>query len=341
MKLGGVQLNLKELLNSEQYEAATHIEGPLLILAGAGSGKTRVLTYRIAHMIKDKDIFPYNILAITFTNKAAGEMRERVKKLIGDRAEGMWISTFHSSCVRILRREAEHMGFNTNFTIYDSYDSKALVKQCMKEIGIDEKDITEKEIIGTISNSKNELMTAVDFKKKNESNFRVKASHKQSQKVQKHLIRTDGSDRRRHPTGRGTLGCGRGPGPDEFGSAAILGALKALKRYGSRRTRQGNARFQKSQRLARGAIGGSDMRNDTGFTEAGQRYAAAYAAHYTTKDLHEAIDLYKGIMAAHPNTKEAEYSRTQILNIVQSVVPKQRHLDAQVELALTCLRSQS
>ncbi|WBW98820.1 DNA helicase PcrA [Oceanirhabdus sp. W0125-5] len=165
-------MNLKELLNREQYEAATHIEGPLLILAGAGSGKTRVLTYRIAHMIKEKDIFPYNILAITFTNKAAGEMRERVKKLIGERAEGMWISTFHSSCVKILRREAEHMGFNSNFTIYDSYDSKALVKQCMKEIGIDEKDITDKEIIGTISKCKNELKTAMDFKKQVQDNYR-------------------------------------------------------------------------------------------------------------------------------------------------------------------------
>ena len=109
-------MDLEQLLNKEQYEAAVYVDGPLLILAGAGSGKTRVLTYRIAHMIEDLHIYPSQILAITFTNKAAGEMKERVMALVGEKAENMWISTFHSSCVRILRREIEKIGYRKNFT---------------------------------------------------------------------------------------------------------------------------------------------------------------------------------------------------------------------------------
>ena len=112
-------MDLKALLNKEQYEGAVTVEGPVLILAGAGSGKTRVLTYRMAHMIEELNIFPYKILAITFTNKAAREMQERVEKIIGERAKDMWISTFHSTCVRILRREIEKLGYKKNFTIYD------------------------------------------------------------------------------------------------------------------------------------------------------------------------------------------------------------------------------
>ncbi len=142
------RLDLKKLLNEEQYIATTTVEGPLLILAGAGSGKTRVLTHRIAYMIKEKGISPYEILAITFTNKAAGEMKQRVKALVGDTAEYMWISTFHSSCAKILRREIDIMGYKKDFTIYDSYDQKSLMKQVTKELNIDEKDITDKEIIG-------------------------------------------------------------------------------------------------------------------------------------------------------------------------------------------------
>lgn len=165
-------MDLKELLNKEQYEAATCVDGPLLILAGAGSGKTRVLTYRIAHMIEDLHIYPSQILAITFTNKAAGEMKERVMSLVGEKAENMWISTFHSSCVRILRREIDKLGYNKNFTIYDSYDTKTLVKQCMKELNINEKDITDGEILSKISSAKNELISAEKFKKENESDFR-------------------------------------------------------------------------------------------------------------------------------------------------------------------------
>ena len=166
-------MDLKKLLNKEQYEAAVTVEGPLLILAGAGSGKTRVLTYRMAHMINDLNIYPSQILALTFTNKAAGEMKERVKSLVGDIVDTMWVSTFHSSCVRILRREIDKLGYNKNFTIYDSYDAKSLVKQCMKELNINDKDITDGEIISKISDAKNKLISAKKFKKENEGNFRM------------------------------------------------------------------------------------------------------------------------------------------------------------------------
>lgn len=165
-------MDLKNLLNPEQYDAATTINGPLLILAGAGSGKTRVLTYRIAHMIEDLGIYPSQILAITFTNKAAGEMRDRVRKMVGDEVDNMWISTFHSSCVRILRREIDKLGYKKDFTIYDSSDQKTLVKQCMKELNVNEKDITESEIIGRIGKAKDNLISADQFKRENQYSFR-------------------------------------------------------------------------------------------------------------------------------------------------------------------------
>ncbi|MBV4428573.1 DNA helicase PcrA [Clostridium tyrobutyricum] len=166
-------MNLRNLLNKEQYEAVTTIEGPLLILAGAGSGKTRVLTYRIAHMIQDLNVYPSKILAITFTNKAAGEMKDRVKALVGNEADNMWISTFHSSCVRILRREIDKLGYNKNFAIYDSYDQKVLIKQCMEELDIDEKYITGRELINKISSQKDNLISAERYKRENESNLRL------------------------------------------------------------------------------------------------------------------------------------------------------------------------
>jgi len=165
-------MDLKSLLNKEQYEAATTIDGPLLILAGAGSGKTRVLTHRIAHMIENLNIYPSKILAITFTNKAAGEMKERIKALVGDVVEGMWVSTFHSSCVRILRREIDKLGYDKNFTIYDTYDQKTLVKQCMEELNINDKEITDREIINTISNQKDNLISPKEFKKFSNGNYR-------------------------------------------------------------------------------------------------------------------------------------------------------------------------
>ena len=122
-------MSIYDTLNEQQREAVFHTEGPLLILAGAGSGKTRVLTHRIAYLIEEQQVNPWNILAITFTNKAAGEMRERVDKLVGYGSESIWISTFHSMCVRILRRHIDLLGYDTNFTIYDSDDQKTLMRE--------------------------------------------------------------------------------------------------------------------------------------------------------------------------------------------------------------------
>ncbi len=165
-------MDLKKLLNKEQYEGATTINGQVLILAGAGSGKTRVLTHRIAHMIEDLKIPSYNILAITFTNKAAKEMKDRVKALIGEQADNMWISTFHSTCVRILRREIDKLGYKSSFTIYDSSDQKTLIKECMKALNINDKDINEQEIISKIGKAKDKMQNARSFKIENQYNFR-------------------------------------------------------------------------------------------------------------------------------------------------------------------------
>ena len=165
-------LDLKNLLNKEQYEGATTVEGQVLILAGAGSGKTRVLTHRIAHMVEDLNIAPYNILAITFTNKAAKEMKDRVKALIGESAENMWISTFHSTCVRILRREIDKIGYKSSFTIYDSSDQKTLIKECMKAVNINDKDISEQEIMSKIGKAKDRMQSSRSYKLEHESNFR-------------------------------------------------------------------------------------------------------------------------------------------------------------------------
>ncbi len=150
-------------LNEPQRQAVECMEGPLLVLAGAGSGKTRVLTYRIANIIDSTDTSPWEILAITFTNKAAAEMRERLQQLIGSRARGMWVSTFHSMCVRMLRADAELLGFDKNFTIYDEADSKRLVKDIMAELDIDPKRFPINALRNRISTAKNELVVAADF----------------------------------------------------------------------------------------------------------------------------------------------------------------------------------
>ncbi|WP_314010163.1 UvrD-helicase domain-containing protein [Cryptobacterium curtum] len=147
-----------ETLNPEQHEAVMTTEGPLLVLAGAGSGKTRVLTYRIAHMIEDLGVAPWEILAITFTNKAAAEMRERLGALVGPAARGMWVSTFHSMCVRILRANAEVIGFTKNFTIYADDDSKRLMKDIMAQLDIDPKRFPVNALRNRISSAKNELI---------------------------------------------------------------------------------------------------------------------------------------------------------------------------------------
>ena len=167
-------MDLKSLLNKEQYEGAVTIDGPVLILAGAGSGKTRVLTYRMAHMIDDLGVMPYKILAITFTNKAAKEMQERVKAIIGDRADDMWISTFHSTCVKILRREIDKIGYKKNFTIYDTSDQKVLLKECIKQLQINDKEITEQEIMGKIGRAKDNMQSPDSYYRQHESNYREK-----------------------------------------------------------------------------------------------------------------------------------------------------------------------
>ena len=152
-------------LNGPQRQAVECTEGPLLVLAGAGSGKTRVLTYRIAHILEDLNVAPWEILAITFTNKAAAEMRERLQGLVGPRSRGMWVSTFHSMCVRMLRADAERLGFSKSFTIYDTDDQKRLYKEIMAELDIDPKRFPVNALMGRISQAKNELIVPGDFEK--------------------------------------------------------------------------------------------------------------------------------------------------------------------------------
>ena len=151
-----------DLLNPEQKEAVLHPEGPLLILAGAGSGKTRVLTHRVAYLI-EQGVAPWNILAITFTNKAAGEMRERVDKLVGLGSDSIWVSTFHSTCVRILRRYIDRLGYDTSFSIYDTDDQKSVMKEVCKKLQIDTKIYKERMLLGAISHAKDELMNPVQM----------------------------------------------------------------------------------------------------------------------------------------------------------------------------------
>ena len=150
-------------LNDKQQEAVRHFEGPLLILAGAGSGKTRVLTYRIAYLIETHQINPYNILALTFTNKAANEMRERVDQIVPYGSQNIWVSTFHSTCVRILRRYIDHLGYERNFTIYDSDDQRALMKDICKHLNIDTKKYKEKTFLNAISSAKDKLITPEQY----------------------------------------------------------------------------------------------------------------------------------------------------------------------------------
>lgn len=156
-------MSIYDTLNEQQREAVFYTEGPLLILAGAGSGKTRVLTHRTAYLIEEKKVNPYHIMAITFTNKAAGEMRERIDKLVGYGSESIWVSTFHSTCVRILRRHIDRIGYDTNFTIYDSDDSKSLMKDICKRLNIDTKIYKERSLLSAISSAKDELITPTEF----------------------------------------------------------------------------------------------------------------------------------------------------------------------------------
>lgn len=164
--------NIYSTLNDMQQLAVYHTEGPLLILAGAGSGKTRVLTHRIAYLIEEKKVAPYNIMAITFTNKAAGEMRDRVNKIVGFGAEQVWVSTFHSACVRILRRYIDRIGYNNDFTIYDTDDQKRLLKDVIKNLNLDPKMYKENAVLGKISDFKNKLITTGEVAQMAQSDFR-------------------------------------------------------------------------------------------------------------------------------------------------------------------------
>ncbi|MDR2043576.1 MAG: DNA helicase PcrA [Clostridium sp.] len=165
-------MSIYDTLNKEQKEAVLKTEGPLLILAGAGSGKTRVLTHRIAYLIEEMGVNPWNILAITFTNKAAKEMRERVDKLVGFGADQIWVSTFHSTCVRILRRHIENIGYDSRFTIYDSEDQKTVMKEIFKRLTIDTQLYRERAVLGAISAAKDELLTPEKFLRLAEGDFR-------------------------------------------------------------------------------------------------------------------------------------------------------------------------
>ena len=156
-------MSIYDTLNDKQREAVFYTDGPLLILAGAGSGKTRVLTHRIAYLIEEKGINPWNILAITFTNKAAGEMRERVDRLVGFGSESIWVSTFHSTCVRILRRFIDRLGYGTNFTIYDADDQKTLMKDVCKLLQLDTKIYKERSLLAAISSAKDEMITPEEY----------------------------------------------------------------------------------------------------------------------------------------------------------------------------------
>ena len=156
-------MSIYETLNREQQKACFQTEGPVLILAGAGSGKTRVITHRIAYLIEECEVSPWNILAITFTNKAAGEMRERVDQILGGGAQGVWISTFHSMCVRILRRHIDLLGYEPSFVIYDTDDQKTVMKEVCKKLRINTKDLREREILSAVSAAKNELMTPLQY----------------------------------------------------------------------------------------------------------------------------------------------------------------------------------
>lgn len=183
-----------ELLNREQQEAVLHVDGPLLILAGAGSGKTRVLSYRIAHLIDECGVNPWNILAITFTNKAAGEMRERVDKIVGYGSESIWVSTFHSTCVRILRRYIDRLGYDTNFTIYDTEDQKTVMKSVCQKLQLDSKLYKERMLLNVISHAKDEYISPNEFLLEAKGDFRQEKIAQAYVEYQKELKKNNALD---------------------------------------------------------------------------------------------------------------------------------------------------
>ncbi len=180
-------------LNKEQQKAVLHTEGPLLILAGAGSGKTSTMTHRIAHLILDEGVDPYNILAVTFTNKAAGEMRDRVEKILG-RGVDMWIMTFHAACLRILRQNAGTLGFTSDFVVYDPTDQKAVVKSIIKEDSIDEKQFPSKMLLSVISKCKEAEQTPEDYHRTHEENFKADVIYKVYRRYESILKKNNAMD---------------------------------------------------------------------------------------------------------------------------------------------------
>lgn len=183
-----------DTLNPQQYQAVCHYEGPLLILAGAGSGKTRVLTHRVAWLIEEKQVNPWNIMAITFTNKAAGEMRDRVEAMLGGALGGVWVATFHSTCVRILRRYIDRIGFDNNFTIYDGDDQKSVIKDICKRLQIDTKQFRERFFMAEISSAKDEMLSPTDYALKAQGDPRMQKVAEVYKEYQRQLFDNNALD---------------------------------------------------------------------------------------------------------------------------------------------------
>ena len=187
-------MSIYDTLNIEQKKAVLQTEGPVLILAGAGSGKTRVLTHRVAYLIDECGVNPWNIMAITFTNKAAGEMRERVDKIVGFGSESIWVTTFHSTCVRILRRYADRLGYSNNFTIYDSDDSKTVLKNIVKQYNLETRDLKLRQIQNTISKCKDNLVSANSYTLSSGNDFQKQKIAKAYQEYQISLKKNNAMD---------------------------------------------------------------------------------------------------------------------------------------------------
>ena len=181
-------------LNDKQYEAVINTEGPCLVIAGAGSGKTKVLTHKIAYLMQEKNVAPWNILAITFTNKAANEMKERVANLVGEQAKDLWMGTFHSICVKILRSHIEKIGFDTSFIIFDTSDQRTMIKRCLKELDIDDKMFTERSVQSEISNAKNEMLEPDQYSLRAKGDFRKEKIAEIYEKYQKNLKENNAID---------------------------------------------------------------------------------------------------------------------------------------------------
>lgn len=187
-------MSIYDSLNPEQYEAVCHYEGPLLILAGAGSGKTRVLTHRVAWLIEEKGVAPWNIMALTFTNKAAGEMKDRVEKMLAHESGQVWVTTFHSTCVRILRRYIDRIGFGNSFTIYDADDQKSVVKDICKRLNVDTKKFKERYFMSAISAAKDELITPEEYASRAQGDYAMRMVADVYREYQKQLHSSNALD---------------------------------------------------------------------------------------------------------------------------------------------------